>query len=74
MQELSELGAAGVQMSRHGYVMARMPANTCKTRMPMVAFSRATWIRRRTAPAKTLNPSFIASTMTASSSSRLSPA
>src|SRR5215472_9567116 len=36
-QELSELGAADVQMTRHGYVMARIPANTRKARVPTVA-------------------------------------
>jgi tripeptide aminopeptidase len=37
-QELSELGAADVQMTKHGYVTARIPANTRKTRVPTVAF------------------------------------
>src|SRR5207245_6964174 len=37
-QELSELGAADVQMTRHGYVMASIPAKTRKTRVPAVAF------------------------------------
>ena len=37
-QELSELGAADVQMTRHGYVMASIPANTRKRRVPTVAF------------------------------------
>src|SRR3954463_15938449 len=37
-QELSELGAADVQMTKHGYVMASIPANTRKARMPTVAF------------------------------------
>ena len=37
-QELSELGAADVQMTRHGYVLASIPANTRKTRVPTVAF------------------------------------
>jgi tripeptide aminopeptidase len=37
-QELSELGAADVQMTRHGYVMASIPANTRKARVPTVAF------------------------------------
>src|SRR5512132_2026979 len=36
--ELSELGAADVQMTRHGYVMASVPANTRKARVPTVAF------------------------------------
>ena len=27
-QELTELGAADVQMTKHGYVMASVPANT----------------------------------------------
>jgi tripeptide aminopeptidase len=37
-QELSELGAADVQMTKHGYVMASVPANTRKARVPTVAF------------------------------------
>jgi tripeptide aminopeptidase len=37
-QELTELGAADVQMTRHGYVMASIPANTRKARVPTVAF------------------------------------
>ena len=37
-QELSELGAADVQMTKHGYVMASIPANTRKTRVPTVVF------------------------------------
>src|ERR1700757_4575118 len=37
-QELSELGAADVQMTRHGYVMATIPANTRKARVPTLAF------------------------------------
>ena len=37
-QELSELGAADVQITRHGYVMASIPANTRKRRVPTVAF------------------------------------
>jgi len=37
-QELNELGAADVQMTKHGYVMASIPANTRKTRVPTVAF------------------------------------
>src|SRR5712691_1360676 len=37
-QELSELGAADVQMTKHGYVMASIPANTRKARVPIVAF------------------------------------
>src|SRR6476661_11221732 len=37
-QELNELGAADVQMTRHGYVMASIPANTRKARVPTVAF------------------------------------
>src|SRR5437762_6224433 len=36
--ELSELGAADVQMTRHGYVLASIPANTRKARVPTVAF------------------------------------
>src|ERR1051325_8049098 len=37
-QELSELGAADVQMTKHGYVMASIPASTRKARVPTVAF------------------------------------
>ena len=37
-QELSELGAADVQMTRHGYVLASITANTRKARVPTVAF------------------------------------
>src|SRR6476646_7964800 len=37
-QELSELGAADVQMTKHGYVMASIPANTRKAKVPTVAF------------------------------------
>ncbi len=37
-QELSELGAADAQMTRHGYVLASIPANTRKARVPTVAF------------------------------------
>lgn len=37
-QELSELGAADVQMTKHDYVIASIPANTRKTRVPTVAF------------------------------------
>jgi len=37
-QELSELGAADVQMTKHGYVMASIPANTRKDRVPTVVF------------------------------------
>ena len=37
-QELSELGAAEVEMTKHGYVMASIPANTRKTGVPTVAF------------------------------------
>jgi tripeptide aminopeptidase len=37
-QELTELGAADVKMTRHGYVMASVPANTRKRRVPTVAF------------------------------------
>ena len=37
-QELSELGAADVQMTKHGYVIASIPANTRKARVPTVAF------------------------------------
>src|SRR4029077_1694478 len=34
----SELGAADVQMTKHGYVMASVPANTRKASVPTVAF------------------------------------
>ncbi|MGI8433023.1 MAG: peptidase T [Chthoniobacterales bacterium] len=37
-QELSELGAADVHMTKHGYVIASIPANTRKARVPTVAF------------------------------------
>ncbi len=37
-QELSELGAADVQMTKHGYVIASIPATTRKARVPTVAF------------------------------------
>ncbi len=37
-QELTKLGAADVQMTKHGYVMASIPANTRKARVPTVAF------------------------------------
>ncbi len=37
-QELTEMGAADVQMTKHGYVMASIPANTRKTRVPTIAF------------------------------------
>jgi len=37
-KELSELGAADVQMTKHGYVMASIPGNTRKARVPTVAF------------------------------------
>jgi len=37
-QELSELGAADVQMTKHGYVIASIPTNTRKPRVPTVAF------------------------------------
>ena len=37
-QELNELGAADVQMTKHGYVMASIPANTRKTGVPTAAF------------------------------------
>jgi tripeptide aminopeptidase len=36
--ELSELGASDVEMTKHGYVMASIPANTRKARVPTVAF------------------------------------
>src|SRR5215813_2913752 len=37
-KELGELGAADVHMTKHGYVMASIPANTRKARVPTVAF------------------------------------
>src|SRR5262245_22554979 len=37
-KELSDLGAADVQMTKHGYVMASVPANTRKASVPTVAF------------------------------------
>ena len=37
-QELNELGAADVQMTKHGYVMASIPANTRKAGVPTAAF------------------------------------
>src|SRR6185369_15412929 len=37
-EELNEPGAADVQMTKHGYVMASIPANTRKARVPTVAF------------------------------------
>jgi tripeptide aminopeptidase len=37
-QELSELGAVDVQMTKHGYVRASIPPNTRKARVPTVAF------------------------------------
>src|SRR5438093_3991939 len=37
-QELSVLGAADVQMTRHRYVTASIPANTRKRRVPAVSF------------------------------------
>ena len=37
-QELSKMGAADVQMTKHGYVMASVPSNTRKARVPIVAF------------------------------------
>ena len=39
-QELSELGAADVQMTKHGYVMASIPANTRKARRADRGLSR----------------------------------
>ena len=66
-EELIEMGAADVEMSKHGYVTASIPANTRKSRGPTVAFL-ATWIRRRIAPAKELNRSCIVSTRVKSSS------
>ena len=69
-QELTELGAADVRMTKHGYVMATIPANTRKARVPTVAFLAHV----DTAPdcrAKRSKPSFIVSTMAASLSSRI---
>ena len=37
-QELDELGASDMKMTKHGYVMASIPANTRKARVPTVAF------------------------------------
>src|SRR5438067_4463717 len=37
-QELSDLGAADVQMTKHGYVMASVPSNTRKSAVPNMAF------------------------------------
>src|SRR5258705_6320586 len=37
-QELNELGASDVQMTKHGYVVASIPANTRKARVPTLAF------------------------------------
>jgi tripeptide aminopeptidase len=37
-QELTELGAADVQMTKRGYVLASVPSNTRKARVPTVAF------------------------------------
>src|SRR5262245_53202630 len=37
-QELGEMGAAAVQMTKHGYVLASEPAKTRKARVPTVAF------------------------------------
>ena len=37
-QELNELGAADVQMTKHGYVIASIPDTTRKARVPTVAF------------------------------------
>src|SRR5215469_18734108 len=36
--ELVALGAADVQMTRHGYVLASIPATTRKRRVPTIAF------------------------------------
>ena len=69
-QELSKLGAADVQMTKHGYVIASVPTNTPKPAWRPWPFS-LTWTRLRTAPAKTSNPFFIANTMAASSGSRI---
>jgi tripeptide aminopeptidase len=37
-QELIELGAADVQMNKHGYVMASIPATTRRAGVPTIAF------------------------------------
>jgi tripeptide aminopeptidase len=37
-KELDEMGAADVQMTRHGYVMASLPATTRKSGVPPIAF------------------------------------
>lgn len=37
-EELTQLGAADVQMTKHGYVMASIPAKTGRRRVPTVAF------------------------------------
>ena len=37
-KELAEMGAADVKMTRHGYVMATLPATTRKTGVPPIAF------------------------------------
>ena len=36
--ELIEMGAADVEMTRHGYVLASIPANTRRQNAPTVAF------------------------------------
>src|SRR5690349_8130053 len=37
-EELDQLGASDVEMTKQGYVMASVPANTRKARVPTVAF------------------------------------
>ena len=69
-QELSELGAADVQMTKHGCVIASTPATTRKARVPTVAFLAHV----DTVPdcsGKDQNPFFIARYMAASLSSRI---
>jgi di/tripeptidase len=51
-QELSELGAADVQMTRHGYVVASIPPTPVKPACQQWPFSPM-WTQRRTVPVKT---------------------
>ena len=51
-QELSEFGAADVQMTKHGYVMASIRLTRAKPACRPWPFSPM-WTRRRTAPVKT---------------------
>ncbi len=37
-RELGEMGAADVKMTKHGYVMATIPATTRKPDVPVIAF------------------------------------